>query len=54
MARALTCQCGYTITGADDEELARLGRQHIDQVHPEMKLTDEQVRGLVRQLARDA
>ena len=54
MARTLTCECGQTLTGRDDEELFRLGRQHIDQVHPDMKATDEQVRGLVSQKARDA
>jgi len=55
MARSLTCDCGHVVTGKDDEELVRLAREHINQVHPDMKnATDEQLRALVKQKAQDA
>ena len=56
IARSLTCDCGHVVTGKDDEEeLVRLAREHINQVHPDMKnATDEQLRALVKQKAQDA
>src|SRR5689334_630049 len=54
MARTMTCDCGQTLTGADDEELARQGRQHVQQVHPDMAMTDEQLRQVIASRAKDA
>ncbi|HET6317342.1 MAG TPA: DUF1059 domain-containing protein [Chloroflexota bacterium] len=45
--RQVTCACGESFTAADDEELFRLARAHADQVHPELHMTDEQIRALV-------
>jgi predicted small metal-binding protein len=45
--RALECPCGHHLEGADDEELFRLAREHIDREHPEMDRTDEQIRARV-------
>jgi predicted small metal-binding protein len=42
--RAIDCPCGHRLEGADDAELFRLAREHIDRDHPEMDRTDEQVR----------
>ena len=42
--RAIDCPCGHRLESADDEELFRLAREHIDSGHPEMDRTDEQVR----------
>ena len=42
--RAIDCPCGHRLEGADDEELFRLARAHIDSDHPEMQRTDEQLR----------
>jgi len=41
---AIDCPCGHHLEGADDEELFRLARNHIDNDHPEMERTDEQIR----------
>ena len=49
--RAVDCPCGHHLEAADDEELFRLAREHIDRDHPEMDRTDEQVR---RRIAADA
>jgi ferrochelatase len=50
MARALTCDCGETLTGQDDEELFRLARQHIKEDHEDRIMSDGQVRDLIAAL----
>jgi hypothetical protein len=35
--RAIDCPCGHRLEGADDEELFRLAREHVDRDHPEMQ-----------------
>lgn len=52
--RTPPCPCGLELTGADDEELFRLGREHADSHHPDDNLTDEFIRRHVADNARDA
>jgi predicted small metal-binding protein len=52
--RAIECPCGHTLTGADDAELFRLAREHVDQEHPELQRSDEQLRDRVAADAYDA
>ena len=54
MARALTCDCGETLTGQDDEELFRLVRQHVNEDHEDLVLSDGQVRDMIAARATDA
>jgi len=54
MARSLPCPCGIVLTGADDEELFRLGRQHADEHHADDNISDEFIREHVRTNGRDA
>jgi predicted small metal-binding protein len=49
--RAVNCPCGHYLEAADDEELFRLAREHVDRDHSEMSRTDEQIR---ERLAADA
>jgi predicted small metal-binding protein len=42
--RAIDCPCGHHFEAADDEELFRLCREHVDADHPEMQRTDAQIR----------
>ena len=49
--RAIDCPCRHRLEGADDEELFRLAREHLDCDHPEMDRTDEQLR---KRVAADA
>jgi predicted small metal-binding protein len=49
--RAIECPCGHHLEGADDEELFRLARQHVDRDHPELQRTDAQLR---ERIAADA
>ena len=52
--RAIDCPYGHHLEGADDEELFRLARGHIDRDHPEMQRTDAQIRERVTADAHDA
>lgn len=45
--RALDCECGRHLEAESDEKLFEQTREHVDADHPEMGLTDEQVRGIV-------
>jgi MFS family permease len=51
--RAIDCPCGHHLEGADDDELFRLAREHINRDHPEMQRTDEQIRERVTNDAYD-
>ena len=51
--RALECPCGHHLEAADDEELFRVAREHVDRDHPEMQRTDEQIRERVANDAYD-
>ena len=54
MTRELDCPCGLTLTGTDDEDLFRKGRDHADEHHPTDGITDEFIREHVRANACDA
>jgi len=51
--RAIECPCGHHLEGADDDELFRLAREHVDRDHPEMQRTDEELRKRVADDAYD-
>jgi predicted small metal-binding protein len=51
--RAIGCPCGHHLEGADDDELFRLAREHVDRDHPEMQRSDEQIRERVANDAYD-
>jgi rhodanese-related sulfurtransferase/predicted small metal-binding protein len=42
--RGIECPCGHHFEAADDDELFRLCREHVDREHPEMQRTDAQIR----------
>jgi len=54
MTRILDCPCGIALSGNDDEELFRLGREHVDEHHPNDAITNDFIRTHVAQNARDA
>jgi predicted small metal-binding protein len=45
--RAIDCPCGHYFEAADDDELFRLCREHVDRDHPEMQRSDEQIRARI-------
>jgi hypothetical protein len=51
--RAIECPCGHHFEAADDEELFRLCREHVDLDHPEMTRSDVQIRARVAAYAYD-
>ena len=52
--RTLACPCGITLTGTDDQDLFRLGREHADNHHADDKIPDDFIRQHVAENARDA
>ena len=51
--RALDCECGQHLEAGDDEELFQRAREHVDRDHPDMGLSDDQVRAIVAEGAYD-
>jgi predicted small metal-binding protein len=51
--RAIECPCGHHLEGADDDELFRLAREHVDRDHPEMTRTGKQIPARVTAVAYD-
>ena len=45
--RAYECECGQHLEAADDEELLNKVREHVNQVHPDMNLKDEQLHAMI-------
>jgi predicted small metal-binding protein len=52
--RVLDCDCGTTLQAANDDDLAVQVREHADESHPDMQLSDEQARELVADRAYEA
>ena len=52
--RVIDCDCGQTLQAGNDDDLFKEARAHVDQVHPDMQLTDDQVRELVSNRAYEA
>jgi predicted small metal-binding protein len=51
--RAIDCPCGDHLEGADDEDLVRMARQHIEEHHPDMDRSEEQLRNRIAAGAYD-
>jgi predicted small metal-binding protein len=52
--REINCPgCGQHAEAANDEELFKVARQHADQAHADQNMTDDQIRQIIRQNARD-
>jgi predicted small metal-binding protein len=52
--RVIDCECGKTLQAANDEDLAGAVRGHIEEDHPDMDMSDDQVEELVSSQAYDA
>ena len=52
--RVIDCQCGTTLQAANDEDLAKAVRDHVDESHPEMDLSDDEVQEMVAENAYEA
>jgi hypothetical protein len=52
--RVIDCDCGQTLQAANDDDLFKQTRAHVDEEHPDTEMTDEQVRELVSSRAYEA
>jgi predicted small metal-binding protein len=52
--RVIDCECGKTLQAANDEDLAEAVRDHVEEEHPDMEMSDDQVEQLVSSQAYDA
>ena len=52
--RVIDCDCGKTLQAANDEDLTEAVRKHAAEDHPDMEMSDDQVRELVSSRAYDA
>ncbi len=52
--RAIDCPCGHRLVGVSDEELIDMARKHIEEHHPDMQRTDDELRARVAADAYDA
>jgi predicted small metal-binding protein len=52
--RVLDCECGKTMQAANDQDLVEAVREHIDQEHPDMDMSEEEIEELVGSQAYDA
>ena len=52
--RVIDCQCGTTLKAANDEDLANAVREHVNEEHPDMDLSGEQIQEMVAEQAYDA
>lgn len=53
MSRVIDCPCGHQLIGASDDDLFVLARRHVNEHHPGMQRTDEDLRQLIRERAHD-
>jgi hypothetical protein len=52
--RVIDCDCGHTLQAANDDDLFKAAREHVDRDHPDMSLSDDELRNLVAEKAYDA
>jgi predicted small metal-binding protein len=52
--KVIDCDCGATLQAANDDDLFKAARRHVDEEHPDMKMSDDQVRRLVSERAYEA
>jgi predicted small metal-binding protein len=52
--RVIDCECGDTLHAANDDDLFKVAREHMDREHAELEMTDDQVRQLVAEKAYEA
>jgi predicted small metal-binding protein len=52
--KVIDCDCGKTLQAANDDDLVAEVRAHADEAHPDLELSDEQVRQLVAERSYEA
>jgi hypothetical protein len=52
--RVIDCECGAVVQAANDDDLRRRMRDHLDEDHPDMDLDDAAIEKLVAERAYSA
>ena len=52
--RVIDCDCGHTLSAANDDDLADRVKEHLAEDHPDQKMSDDEVRAFVGNKAYDA
>jgi predicted small metal-binding protein len=52
--RVIDCDCGQTLQAGNEEDLVNAVRAHVDADHPDMEMTDDQVRDFVSSRSYEA
>jgi predicted small metal-binding protein len=52
--RAMDCECGHHLEAEDDEGLVVAGTAHVADAHPDMNISEDDLRQMVRAQAYDA
>jgi predicted small metal-binding protein len=52
--RVIDCDCGKTLQAANDDDLARAVKEHVEESHLDMSGNDDQVEKFVEARAYDA
>jgi len=53
MKRRLVCPCGHPMQAANDEDLYKIVRDHVDEQHPERNFSRDDIMKLIKQEAED-
>ena len=54
MMRVIDCECGEVVSAANDDDLVRRVREHLESDHPDADASDEAARRLVSERAYTA
>lgn len=54
MKRGIVCPCGHPMEADDDAALYHVVRKHVDDKHPELNYSRQDVEGLIKEKAFDA
>jgi predicted small metal-binding protein len=52
--RVIDCDCGHTLQAANDDDLFGVARKHVDEVHADQEMSDDEVRELIAEKAYSA
>ncbi len=52
--RVIDCECGHTLQAANDDDLSRVVREHLESDHADQDVSDDHLRELIRERAYSA
>ena len=52
--RVIECECGDVVQAANDDDLLKQVRRHMDSDHPDSDTSDDDLRSLIERKAYDA